>query len=324
MAQPNVGDLVTTTLLNRAKMISDNVTNNNALLYELNRSGRIQTAGGGRELLCPLSYDNNQTFKWYSGMETLDVAPYRVHDSASYQWKQAAVAVTVSGLEADVINSGQEQVFDLVAERVTVAEDTMANGISAGVYSDGTGSGGKEIGGLQYLIADDPTTGVVGGIDPATYSWWQNESFAGVSDGGAAVDATTIQSYMNQVWYATTRGRDKPNLIVAANDYYGFYESSLQEIKRITNDNLANAGFQNIAYKTANVVLDGGYNGGCPDAHMYFINTKFLKYRPHTRRNMVPLSGERYSVNQDASTTLIVFAGNLVMGNRFTQGVLIA
>ena len=34
----------------------------------------------------------------------------------------------------------------------------MLNNISSGVYSDGTGSGGKQIGGLQLLVADDPTT----------------------------------------------------------------------------------------------------------------------------------------------------------------------
>ena len=314
MAQPNVGDLVTTTLRYRSREIADNVTNNNALLYMLNRGNRIRTVSGGTEILETLSYDNNQSFKWYAGMETLDVAPYRVHDSASYQWKQAAVAVTVSGLEAEVINTGAERVKNLVEERIEVAESTMMNGISAGVYSDGTGSNGKEIGGLQYLVSDTPATGTVGGIDAATFDFWRNQLTTGVTD------ATDITDKMNDLWYKCTRNRDRPDLITFDNNFYGFYESSLQDIKRITNDNLANAGFQNLAYKTAQVLLDGGLDGSAPASTGWFLNTRYLKYRPHVNRNMVPLSDERYSVNQDAMTRLIVFAGNLTMGNRSLQG----
>ena len=318
MAEPNVGDLVTTTLKYRDPAIADNVTNNNALLMYLNRGNRIRTVSGGTEILEGLSYDNNLTFKWYAGMETLDVAPARVVDSASYQWKQAAVAVTISGLEADVINSGSERIKDLVSERVTVAESTMSNGISAGIYSDGTGSNGKEIGGLQYLISPTPNTGVVGGIDPATFDFWRNQVETGVTA------ATDIQAKMNLLWYKQTRNRDKPDLITFDDVFYGFYESSLQTIHRITNDNLANAGFQNLAYKTATVILDGGLDGNAPASTGYFLNTKFLKFRPHSKRNMVPLMGERYSVNQDATTKLIVFAGNLTMSNRELQGTLTA
>lgn len=314
MAQPNVGDLVASTALRRMLPIADNVTNNNALLYMLNRNGRIRTVSGGRELTHPISYDNNQSFKWYAGMETLDVAPYRVHDLATYQWKQAAVAVTVSGLEAEVINSGQDAIFDLVAERIEVAESTMANGISAGVYSDGTGSGGKEIGGLQFLVSDTPATGVVGGIDPATFDFWRNAVEAGVTG------ASDITAKMNSLWYATTRNRDMPDLITLDNTLYGYYESSLQDIKRIADDRVADSGFQTLRYKSASVLLDGGLNGSAPSGQGWFLNTKYLKYCPHQNRNMRPLPGNRYSVNQDASTTLIVFAGNLTMGNRSLQG----
>lgn len=318
MAEPNVGDLVTTTLRKRSRAIADNVTNNNALLYMLNKGNRIRTVSGGTEILEGLSYDNNKSFRWYSGMETLDVAPYRVHDSASYQWKQAAVAVTISGLEAEVINTGSERVFDLVTERVEVAESTMANGISAGVYSDGTGSNGKEIGGLQYLVSDTPASGVVGGIDPATFDFWQNQLQTGVTG------STDITANMNELWYKCTRNRDTPDLWTFDNNFYGFYESSLQDIKRITNDNLANAGFQNLAYKTSQVLLDGGLDGSAPASNGWALNTRYLKYRPHVNRNMVTLDSERYSVNQDAMTRLVVFAGNMTMSNRSLQGRLTA
>ena len=66
MASPNLSELVTTTLRNRTKKIADNVSDNNALLSKLSRKGRVMTFSGGREIAHELSYQENQTFKWYS------------------------------------------------------------------------------------------------------------------------------------------------------------------------------------------------------------------------------------------------------------------
>ena len=38
-------------------------------------------------------------------------------------------------------------------------------------------------------------------------------------------------------------------------------------------------------------------------------NTKYLHWRPHARRNMVPLDPDRFSINQDAMVRLIGWAG---------------
>lgn len=82
--------------------------------------------------------------------------------AAQYPWAQAAVAVTISGLE-ELQNSGSERVLDLLESRIDNAEKTMRNNISNDCYSNGTASGGKQIGGLQLLVADVNNSGTVGG-----------------------------------------------------------------------------------------------------------------------------------------------------------------
>ena len=148
----------------------------------------------------------------------------------------------------------------------------MMNQISTGVYADGTGSSSKEIGGLQLLVADDPTTGTVGGIDRSvsTNSFWRNIAFSAVSDGGAAATSANIQSYMNQIWVQLVRGTDMPDLVVADNTYWRLYLESMQAIQRVTNDKMTSAGFSNLKYMSADVIFDGG--GGAPANHMYFLN----------------------------------------------------
>jgi hypothetical protein len=55
---------------------------------------------------------------------------------------------------------------------------------------------------------------------------------------------------------------------------------------------------------------------------MYFLNTKYLRFRPHRDRNFVPIGGDRQSVNQDAIVKLIGWAGNITCSAARQQGVL--
>ncbi|MDB5441095.1 MAG: hypothetical protein JWM33_3522 [Caulobacteraceae bacterium] len=321
MPSPNLSEIVSTTLRARSGQLADNMTKNNALLYQMKKKGRIKPVNGGRTIVQELNYAENQTYQRYSGYEVLNISPSDVFTAAEFDWKQASVAVTASGLEIDVQNTGKEQVIDLLEARIENAMDSFANNLSADMYSDGTASSGKQIGGLQLLVADDPTTGTVGGINRATWSFWRNYKFQATSDGGSAASATNIQKFMNQVYLNTSRGTDKTDLILADNSYYQFYLQSLQSIQRITNSEMAGAGFTNLDFMGAPVVFDGGVGGACPANHMYFLNTKYLHWRPHAQRNITPLDTVQ-SINQDALVKLVVWAGNMTVSNARLQGVL--
>ena len=321
MASPNLSEIVTTTLRNRSGTLADNVTKNNALLMRLKERGKIRTADGGTNIMQELEYAENGTYQRYSGYELLNISPSDVFTAAEFDWKQIAVAVSISGLE-QLKNAGRSRQMNLLESRIGNAERTFNNNLSNDVYSDGTASGGKQIGGLQLLIADDPTTGTVGSINRATFSFWRSFSYDATTDGGAAATSANIQSYMNHVWLNVVRGADKPDLIVADNAYFKLYWESLQTIQRITNTRMATAGFTNLKYMDADVVFDGGIGGNAPTDHMYFLNTDFIHYRPHEDRNMVPLDPDRFATNQDALVKLIGWAGNMTLSNGQLQGLL--
>jgi hypothetical protein len=331
MASPNLSEIVTTTLRNRTGKLADNMTKNIALLNRMNTRGTIKPVSGGRTIVQELNYAENVTYQRYSGYEVLNISPSDVFTAAEFDWKQTAVNVTISGLEGDVQNTGSEAIIDLLASRITNAEDTMKNGLWEDMYSNGTASGGKQIGGLQLLVADDPTTGTVGGINRATWSFWRNQKFQTTSDGGSAASSANIQRFMNSLYFKLVRGTDRPDLILADTNYYGFYLNSLQAIQRITSDKMASAGFTSLKYMDADVVLDGFASGaagvaadsaaGCPTNHMYMLNTKYIHWRPHRNRNIVPLESVN-SINQDAMVKPIVWAGNMTLSNAFLQGVM--
>lgn len=321
-ANSAVSDIIATTIQSRSKKIADNVTENNALLTRLRQRGKVKPFTGGNVILQELSFAENSTAIYYSGYEALDISAQDVISAAQFDIKQAAVAVTVSGLEL-LQNSGKEQMIDLVDARMEVAESSLENLINNGVYSDGTGSSGKQVTGLQAAVPDDPTTGTYGGINRANYSFWQSGLYD-FSVESVTSSATTIQASMNTMYSRIVRGSDVPDLILMDNTYWGYYMASLQTNQRFTGDaEMANLGFVTAKYINADVVLDGGVGGDCPSSHAYFLNTRYLFFRPHRDRNFVAIGDERFSTNQDAVVRLIGWAGNLTCSGAQYQGVMI-
>lgn len=341
MASPNVNfsEIITTTLKNRTGKLADNMTSNNALLNRMKKRGTIKTAPGGQTIVQELDYAENATYQRYAGYQVLNIAPSDVFTAAEFNWKQTAVAVTISGLEGSVQNTGPDAIINLLTSRIRNAERTMMNGTWNDMYSDGTASGGLQIGGLQLLVANDPTSGTVGGINRSTWSFWRNQTFrtSTATGGGSALSTANCQRYMNTIYANLVRGIDKPDLLPADTVFYNTYLNSLQAIQRITSDEMASAGFTSLKYMSADVVMDGfaataagsgapvagqaATATGCPAKHMYFLNTEYIHWRPHSDRNMVPLDTVQ-SINQDATVRLIVFAGNMTLSNAFLQGVM--
>lgn len=263
----------------------------------------------------------------YSGYEAINISPDSPISAAQFSIKQYADSVSISGLEM-LQNSGKEAIIDLLDSRMDVSEARLLNRIASDIYQDGTGNGGKNITGLAAAVPDSPNSGTYGGIDRGTWTFWRSIVYSGVTNGGTAVSAANIIQYMTALAIQLVRGRDMPKLIVADNNYYSFYVNALQAIQRVTSDGAgsAGAGFAKLKFYgggvSADVVLDGGIGSNATANHMWFLNTDYIKWRPHADRNFVPIGGERQAINQDAIVKLYGFAGNLTMRGSQFQGVL--
>lgn len=204
--------------------------------------------------------------------------------------------------------------IDLVGSRIQVAEATMQNLICGGLYSDGTGSGGKQIVGLNAAVPLDPTTGTYGGINRATWTFWRSK----VQN---SANSNTMQADMNLLWSQLVRGVDRPDLILMDNTSWRAYVASLQALQRFTSAETGNLGFPSIKFMDADCVLDGGIGGFCQAGTTYMLNTKYIHYRPHSQRNFVSLSpNKRYSINQDAEVQILAWAGALTTSGAQFQG----
>jgi len=312
-----ISDIVATTIQSRTKQIADNVTKNNALLAKLDSRGNVKTVSGGSSIFQELSWAENGNASWYSGYDLLPVAAQDVLTAAQFEFKQAACAVTVSGLD-QLKNAGKEQMIDLIEARISVAESTMANLVSGGLYSDGTGAAGKQLEGLNKAVPIAPTGTTYGGISQTDFTAWKNYSNDLLAN---QMTVALIQGFFNTAWANLVRGMDRPDLIVVDGGVWQTYLASLQAQQRFAGTETAKLGFPTIKYMDADVVLDGGIGGFCPLNTAFFLNTKYLFLRPHAARNFVPLApGKRYAINQDAEVQIMAWAGNLTCSGRQFQG----
>lgn len=340
-ANSSITDMIATTINQRSETLYDNVTNNNALLKKLKARGNARPFGGGIQIQENIMYTDTGSINVnsYSGYEAIGIGENSPISGATFSISQYAGAVTMSGLQM-LQNSSKEALIDLMEGRMSVVEAQMQNRIDYDLYQSGTGNGGKDLTGLGAAVPTLPTTGTYGGIDRATWSFWQSQYYRGVTDGGAAVSSANIQAYMTTLGLRCVRGSDMPDLWVGDATYYAFYVNSLQSIQRITSDSgsaTAGAGFPSLKFygggMAADVVMGGGINGavnsagtagGATASSMWALNTKYIFFRPHRDRNFVAIGGERQSVNQDAIVKLIGWAGNLTSGGPQFSGKLSA
>ncbi|MGV2052604.1 phage major capsid protein [Agrobacterium sp. 22-209-1] len=309
-------EMVSTTLRNSAKEVADNVSKHNALLNVLKKKKRIINLDGGTEIQIPLEYAENSTYQRYAGFDTLNVNQSDIVTSAKYDWAQVALHVVASGAELRK-NSGRSQMINLVKTKKANVLKTAANNFSVDAYSDG--SLANQIGGLAQIIQSNGQ-GTVGGINSATWTFWQNK-FLEIA-GSNAYTKDTLKGEFNKLWLRLNRGADKPDLIVLSHDFYSVYESGEQQLQRYMDEDMANSGFANLKYKSAQVIFDDNANFTTTAEKGYFLNTDYLYIAQHQEAQWSQ-DDEKKPVNQDAVVIPYYWMGNMVCSNRSLQGVLL-
>jgi len=317
MANPNdVGQLLTTTLNSYKPDIISNIIDNHPLLNRLQAKGNIVKASGGVNFQEKISYAENGTVQSQGEYDTFNTTPQDVLATATFAQKIITGTMTMTDLEMKQ-NSGKEAFINLAEAKKKVLIESLKNYLGSQIYADGTGSGGKEIGGLQLLIADAPTSGTVGAINRANYSIWQNKLYD-FSVEGATASSSTIQAAFNKLWTrCQSQAGELPDLIAADSVYFEYFESSLQSVQRITDPSIGALGFSSYKYKNADVF----YDPECPASHAYFINTNhvFLKY---LGKDLLEVGETMRPVHQNCYVTPIVFTGNMTIDNARVHGVM--
>lgn len=316
MASPNsiFTELVTTTLREHPKEIADNVSNDNQLWKRMNQKKNVyEEVDGGHKIALPLDYAENATFSRYYGGQALNIQQAQVLTAAEFDWVQSVVHVTATGRDLR-INSGKNRLINLMKARTKNAMRTAANNMSVDIYSSGSLS--NQMGGLGHII-QTAGTGVVGGIDSSTYTFWKNQFKEATGTGPSYTD---LKADMLSLYLACKRGNDMTDLIVSTYDLFAVYWDQLSDNQRYTSNDTPNT-FKALKFMDADVVPDLNDNFASTGEKMFFLNTDYIKVCYHPDANWSP-DEEKTSVNQDAVVVPLYWMGQMVCSNRARQGVL--
>jgi len=305
----NFDSLLSTTLANYRDQMTDNIFTARPLTNYLMDKGRIRMLDGGTKIVEPLVYGLNGTVGSYSGYDTISLTAQEGMSAAEYDWKQYAASIAISGIE-EAKNNGEAAIINLLEAKIMQAEESMREGFNQMFFADGTGNSAKDWNGLGNIVE---ASGTVGGINRATAGneFWQSyeENTAG---------ALTLAD-MATAYNSVSVGNDHPDMVLTTQTLFEKYESLLQPQLRYTDAKTADAGFQNLLFKSAPVT----YDVHCTAGVMYFLNSKYLTLVGHSGKWFEQTDFVRPE-NLDARYALIMCYGNLTCRNAAKQGKLTA
>ena len=298
---------------------TDNIFTSYALFHFLGEKGFKEEADGGRIIEHSLEYVVNSTFKSYSEMETLDTSRITVFDAARFEWKVNAGTVVYSELERLRAQASGGK-FDVIAAKLENGRNSHVAALNSQCWSDGTGNTGKDIGGLQLIIATTPTTGTVGQINRATFTFWRNQQTSGAKT-TTAFD--NLRASMRSIYNLSSRGgiEDTPMAFMTTRTVFEGYEGLLIANERFTDKGSGEGAFKNtvLQFKGAK----GSYDEDAASGNLYFFNNDALKF-VYLRGGWMKMYPEVDPANQLTNVHKVATFGNMSTGNSRRLGVVSA
>ena len=246
-------------------------------------------------------------------------------NDAYYEPKMVVVPVVLS-MQEILNNEGDAQLEDVLDAYIGAAERALEDAMDAGIYSDGTANGNKQITGLATAVPIVTNTGTYGGISRVDATIWRTTTYDAHTYFSALpatqVNSTTIRPMLNTVMTRQSRGRDYADLLLMSPEHYAAYDAATIAIQRQTNEtSLGKLGFSALEYigggKRAEIVLDGGIGSNMPANTTFGLNTDSLRLRYHPNRNFDKLfEGDgMMPIDKDAIAQFIGWMGELTMTN---------
>lgn len=295
--------------------IADLIVGQNPLLRYLAKLGFVNKKSGGDKIRKTLMYAENTTFDTVSAYQSVPTTPQEPFTAARYAWKLIAGATSIAKLILMQNSGDKNQITNIWTDLMMNSVRTAALVLSRQFWADGTGNGGKDFGGVNYIIAQNSWS-TVGEIDSNIDTWWRNQFTA--SSGSFA--ATGVDN-MDALRIACERNGTGPALTITEANGRVAYEKACLQMKRIvqSNDTAHDLGLPNVEYAGMPLILDPNVTSG----QMFMLSPDSLELRIGTSgEGYFKKSGVVSPVDQDVQTQLHVLYGNVACSDRSSNGIL--
>lgn len=281
----------------------DQIATERPLLKKL-MEGRKTFLGAKQNVVENIRKTYGSNFNWAYGEAAVTFNKRNTTEQAAFPWRRA-----VDGLYIDYdrlfgngikVREGERgaykleqnekvQLLNLLDEQMESLKEGFMQKLDFELHRSGAASA-DAVTGLDALVSIAPTTGVVGGLDRASATYWRNSAETGISTGTVG----NLAQRMEYQWRKAIKNGGSPNFILAGGKFIDAYR------KEITVTNMADA--KNV--KTLDAGVGSGVNTGLYfkgveiiwdptfedldtletpavqwEKRCYFLNTKYLKLR---------------------------------------------
>ena len=316
-AAPNDGQLIASAWEDYVKQDPTDQIFPRSWLLENLKEGQSFRKGAGDPITGTIEYAVNTTVKSMSELETLDVTRVDVFDRYEYAWKFVGGDIVMSEFEK-LVTAGAAGKFNLEAGKIENLKKSFFNQINTDCFSDGTGTSGKQAGGLQLLVSTTPTTGTRGSISSATYSFWRSQQTSGAMTSTAG---DNLKASMRSIYNLCSNGpgQETPEFAVSPRTPFETYESLSVSIERLQRTSAADkliSGYKGTQIMFKDIPL--AFDAACLAGAMYILNKRNLFIRYLTWMKAFP---PQSPVNQFADVVKILTIFNMCTDNPRRLGV---
>jgi len=310
MAAPNpdynTSLLATTIELWAARKLADQVHQQTPFLRWLQKYQAPYS--GGTKVLEQILYNTSTQSKFFDKGDTFSTAEEEIATIAEFPCKNYGIPLVIFDVDT-MDNIGKQQMVDLVKAKMQWAAEEMAALLTTEFYQSAQTA--KGIIPLPVMV---DATSTVGDINSTTEAWWQ----ANLTDGGSAALSTAIMEtkYNQCMRYNSMQG---PDGIFAGVTTYEGYKDLAGPLVRVNAGSLPtnlDLGFEGLAFR--NTVIY--YEPAQTDDDLYYLNSKALRWRPHTSCAKGYKSQVVRSQNQPAVVHLLWGRGTLTVNKRRALG----
>lgn len=274
MPDPNLGEVTASVFEKRfGGKPRDVIFTSRAYFYSLGAKGFREEADGGRVFEFTLEFAENTNFHSYGEVDELDDSRISVFDALRYDPKIAAGTVAYSELER-LRAQARAGKFDLIAQKLENGKNSHIADLNRMLL--GSASTGNDFHGIQFLISTTPTTGTVGGVNRATFSFHRNRQNSGAQSTSAY---DNLRSAATTTYNQCSLGGVKktPKWVLSDRASFQGYEQILVAIEQIADARMKATG--DIAFDNELLKFKGAkwiFDEDAPAGNAYLYNSDDL------------------------------------------------
>jgi len=294
--------VLTTSLADYQKRLSDNVYNSNTMLGLANKAGSKKMINGGLSIVEVLIKEKQDAGGFYLGADVLNNTQPHTTTFVEYRWQNAYEPIQITRDEERQNSGIEHKIIDLVGTKIKLSEKAiearMDQALSTSIAE------ANNLIDLEQLV----NTGTLGTLNGASDTFWQST----VTASGAF--ATQGLSDMTTAYYLVSSAAevDNPTIYISTKTIFQKFEQTRLPLERIANGNLsANAGLTNLTFKGRPFTYGNNITTGL----IFGLNQNYTNLVVDTETDMITTPFV-VPTNQTVKVAYILWRGNQVTNNR--------